>query len=111
MPAIRKPWAIVGCEQNERVLFEPIPLQRLQHLPDEPVHFHDDISIQTAFGLPAELLAHKERHVRLIRRYVEKERPVLMSVDKLHGMLREARGKLFLLVRRDLRIDHAVTLD
>ena len=73
--AVVEPRAVVGGEDDERVVIEAVALERVEDLADRPVDFHHDIAEQAGAAFAAELVGDVQRHVDHRVRHVQKERP------------------------------------
>ena len=81
----------------------PLRLDRVENLADRPIDLHHDVAEQARSALAAELVGHIQRHVDHRVRHVEKERPRLVAVDEVDGVLGVLRRELRLIVARRRR--------
>src|SRR6476620_951554 len=59
--ATREPWAVVRCENHQRVLIELQLMQRIEHLADTPIEFLDCIAERASLALALKLGRRLER--------------------------------------------------
>ena len=85
--------AVVGREEDQRVLLEAVRAERVQHAPDAAVERadHRRVDAQAVVGDLRErvvVLARRlERRVRRPVRQVQEERPIAVGLDHLHGLV------------------------
>ena len=82
--AIADPRTIVRAKEHEGVLGQAMLFECTHHLPHGPIDFHHDIAIETDTGLPLELVAHKERHVRHGMGQIKKEGLLLIAPNEIY---------------------------
>ena len=88
MIAVREPRSVIRREDEQRVFFQLLLLQRLHHLAHRPVDLFDHIAEETALRLACKLLRNMQRHMRHVVREVEEERLLAIRRDELHRALR-----------------------
>ncbi len=103
MLAVAEPGAVVGSENNERVVAEVVSLEGCEDFADGPIDLLHHVAEQAALGLAGELFTHVQRHVDHRVRDVEEERLVVVTVDEVDGVFRVPGGELALFLRRDFR--------
>src|SRR5690606_32398707 len=107
MLSIRSPRSVVGCEDYERALIKPEPLQCRHDVTDRTVQFLDHVTIQPG-GTPASIALRREyRHVRHHVREIEEERPVSIPLDEGGRALGKTPRELRLI---RIRLDDFLTL-
>src|SRR6187402_3427292 len=79
------PGAVIAGEQEERVLVEPVLLQRLHDLPHGPIQLADDIAVNAVGALAAERRAGRQRDVRIGMGEIKEERAGFVVFDEFHG--------------------------
>ena len=111
MVAVTQPRAVVAGEHHQRVVGQPVLVERLEDLADGPVDLHDHVAVEPGLRLPLELVADEQRDVRHRVGDVQEERLVLVRPDELHRPLGVLRGELRLVLGLHVRVGGRLVLD
>ena len=98
--------AIVAGEDHEGVVHQLETVERVEHGTERGVHLLDDIATRAELGFANETRMRHAGHVNVMRGEVEKERPVLLLLDEVHGFLRERVGHVLVIPARSLAAGH-----
>ena len=74
--------AVVAAEKHQRVLAQVEPVERLQELADAPVQLFDGVAAQAALALADERFVGRARHVDVVDREVEEQRPLAVLPEE-----------------------------
>ena len=87
--------AVVGSEEDERVVGQAHALQSLADLLHCPVELQDGLAAQSHRALAAEPLVRLARHVHVVGAQIHEERGAPVGLDEAHGMCHDAVGNVF----------------
>lgn len=111
MVAVAEPGAIVGCEDDECVVFDIVFAECFDDPPDGPVDFHQDIGEEAFAAAILKAAAGEEWHVDHGVRQVEEERLISAAIDEGGGFLGAESGEFGLIGGGNCGIDDGVIFD
>ena len=96
--------AVVTGDNNQRIAGKAVAFERLDDLPDGPVHLNDIVAVATSPAASPDKIRRRDRAMRRRQRKIQKKRPVRrfpgVLVDMLNGLLRQVRQNLHVLKAR-----------
>lgn len=109
--AVAEPWTIVGCEDNQCIVFDVVFAKCLDDLADGPVDFHQDIGEESATAAILKVSAGEEWHVDHGVWQVEEEGLLAAAIDEGGSFLGIKAGEFSLVLGSDFGVDDGVIFD